>query len=301
MTRLCALLCLLLCLSMLPGMACAQVEPEREGSLTLSLTEADKGLAGVEFSVYRVASVNEGAQFDLLDGLDAGSLDVNRLENAEDWAALADALAGQVASPDGTAVTDAAGNAKLSGLRTGLYLVVGKKTEIDGWTYAFAPFMASVPTRNGDAWQYDAHAEVKYQRTPVICDVQVLKLWEDEGYTKERPDSILVDLYCDGARVQTIELSADNNWSWVFTGLESAHEWSVKEQRVPEGYKVEYSQEGDTLVITNTLTGKPDAEPDIPQTGLTWWPVPVLAIAGAVLFMIGWAMRRKERSEHEQA
>jgi len=85
MTRLCALLCLLLCLSMLPGMACAQVEPEREGSLTLSLTEADKGLAGVEFSVYRVASVNEGAQFDLLDGLDAGSLDVNRLENAEDW------------------------------------------------------------------------------------------------------------------------------------------------------------------------------------------------------------------------
>ena len=38
---------------------------------------------------------------------------------------------------------------------------------------------------------------------------------------------------------------------------------------------------------------------DLPQTGQLWWPVPVLAIAGMVLFLIGWAVRRRDEYDGE--
>lgn len=290
-------LCLLLCLLLLPCMACA----DQQGSIALNVTVEGKGLAGAEFAVYRVAELVNGASFALLPGYDAGGADVNQLDDAAAWAALAQRLAEQVSGAEQTIITDATGRGKLEGIQTGLYLVAGRKAEIDGWTYDFAPFMMSLPGRIGDGWSYDVQADVKHERVPVLCDIQVVKVWKDEGYTKMRPKSIWVDLYCDGEKAYTAELNAANNWSYVWGGLESAHEWSVQEQAVPEGYKAEYAEQNGALVITNTLVKKPAPPPDIPQTGLTWWPVPVLGILGAALFIVGWAMRRKESNEHEEA
>lgn len=39
---------------------------------------------------------------------------------------------------------------------------------------------------------------------------------------------------------------------------------------------------------------EPPAEPKLPQTGMLWWPVPLLACGGLALFMIGWSWRRHE-------
>lgn len=289
------LLCVLLCLLLLPCVASAE-----QGSITLSLTVEGKGLVGAEFTVYRVAALVNGASFVLLPGYDAGEHDVNKLENAEDWAALAERLAGQATSGGIKVTTNESGLAKLDGQEDGMYLVVGKKAEIDGWTYDFAPFVMSLPGKEGDNWSRDVQADVKHEREPVLQDIRIVKLWKDEGYTKQRPGSIKVDLLRNGEKHMELELNAANNWSQTVTGLESIHEWTAKEQ-VPEGYQVEYAWQDDALVMTNTLIKKPAPPPDIPQTGLTWWPVPVLGILGAVLFIIGWAMHRRESIEHEEA
>ena len=37
-------------------------------------------------------------------------------------------------------------------------------------------------------------------------------------------------------------------------------------------------------------TPPPDDPPDIPQTGQLNWPVPVLAVSGMTLFILGWAL-----------
>lgn len=44
-----------------------------------------------------------------------------------------------------------------------------------------------------------------------------------------------------------------------------------------------------------TKPTEPD-KPTLPQTGQLWWPVPLMAIAGLVLFLLGW-LRRKERAD----
>lgn len=41
-----------------------------------------------------------------------------------------------------------------------------------------------------------------------------------------------------------------------------------------------------------TTTEPLPTEPKLPQTGQTNWPVPVLAVSGVLLFMLGWYMKR---------
>ena len=51
---------------------------------------------------------------------------------------------------------------------------------------------------------------------------------------------------------------------------------------------------------TPTSTPRPTPTP-LPQTGLTWWPVPLLAGLGFVMFLLGFVAHRKWRDEHEES
>lgn len=45
------------------------------------------------------------------------------------------------------------------------------------------------------------------------------------------------------------------------------------------------------------VSGEPETK--LPQTGVLWWPVPLLACGGVGLFLIGWAQRRSEEHHEE--
>lgn len=45
--------------------------------------------------------------------------------------------------------------------------------------------------------------------------------------------------------------------------------------------------------------GTPGGGEKLPQTGLLWWPVPLLAMGGVVLLLIGWVRRRRWSAEDE--
>jgi LPXTG-motif cell wall-anchored protein len=50
------------------------------------------------------------------------------------------------------------------------------------------------------------------------------------------------------------------------------------------------------------VPGNPDepGTPALPQTGQFWWPVPLLAAGGMMLFVLGYVMRRRENTHEEQ-
>ncbi len=154
---------------------------------------------------------------------------------------------------------------------------------------------------------------------------KVLKVWRDEGSEAQRPEEIFVELLQDGEVYETIALNAENNWRYTWTDLDSRSRWQVTEEDTPEDYTVSVSREGVTFVMTNTrrittdiedgpvpeggFPGAPGMEiadmpvprsgllpgEKLPQTGMLWWPVPVLACTGMFLFLIGWG-----RSRHEE-
>lgn len=52
---------------------------------------------------------------------------------------------------------------------------------------------------------------------------------------------------------------------------------------------------------TEPTTPPPDDPPDIPQTGQLNWPVPVLAVSGMTLFVLGWALYFDSGRKHHEA
>ena len=71
-----------------------------------------------------------------------------------------------------------------------------------------------------------------------------------------------------------------------------------------EGYTVSITKEGITFLVTNTHdepptepSEPPTEPPDIPQTGMTWWPVPVLAVLGLGLIAVGIVARKETHDE----
>ena len=88
-------------------------------------------------------------------------------------------------------------------------------------------------------------------RTINPVEVSVKKVWEaSEGVV--HPESVEAVLYRDGEEFATVTLSAENDWSYIWSGLTDEYSWSVDEKSVPEGYTKNVTGEGNDFTITNT-------------------------------------------------
>ena len=66
--------------------------------------------------------------------------------------------------------------------------------------------------------------------------------------------------------------------------------YSIKEIDVPKGFTATYSKAGYVFTVTNTST--------LAHTGQLIWPIPVLAMAGLFLIVVGSIILRKTRKEN---
>ena len=93
-----------------------------------------------------------------------------------------------------------------------------------------------------------------------LTDIEVEKVWEDnDDIYQIRPQSLTVALYAGEEQLETVTLDQSNDWKHTFEDYpildqnREEIEYSIKEIDVPEGYKVEYSNEGYKYTITNSL------------------------------------------------
>ena len=84
------------------------------------------------------------------------------------------------------------------------------------------------------------------------ADVSVQKVWNDNGYTIDRPESIDVTLLRDGAPYETVKLNSANGWFYSWDGLTDEYTWTVDEVNVPADYAKTVANNGDMWTITNT-------------------------------------------------
>ena len=163
LSGLCCLLALLVLLGGLSVPACAAgLDPEREGSLCLSLFYEGRPVSGGDLRLYRVGEIElDGADwsFRLLDGLGGGRLD----QKALDSPGLAERLAAEDAleglSFRGT-VFGADGTARFDAVKPGLYLLT-QSSSAEGFAL-IAPILVSLPYyMEGEGYVYDVDASVK--------------------------------------------------------------------------------------------------------------------------------------------
>jgi len=308
------LLALLMAVMLLPAQAMAldAIDTTQKTSLTVQVSPDGKPQKDVEFRLYRVAEVSPHCYFTLSGAFKEYPVDL-RDNDSDDWRALATTLSGYVRtdalSPDAAAKTNETGSVTFVDLPTGLYLLLADRWyDTSTHYYTPAPILISLPNLNTEEqWIYGVTISAKLtpgwdSPTPTYTELSVLKLWNDNN-SEKRPTEIQVELYNDSVLTDTVTLSKANNWQHTWTKLDSKANWFVREKEVSEGYTVSIEQQGNRFVLTNTLPDMPDDpddpgdpdDPKLPQTGVLWWPVPVLLAAGLFFILLGALRRRGER------
>ena len=293
------------------ALAIDPIDTGRETSLTI-----DFAVKGMSFTIYRVAEMTGFGTFTPAKGFDdVISADELTGLDSEGWSALAGTLSGYAGSKKpyvDPQKTGANGMTRFTGLKVGLYLVLGTPYRKDGKDYMAQPSLVALPSRDAkDNWIYRVTVEPKPGRVEHYDEIKVQKVWSD-GQSASRPKEITVKLYVNNRLYGTAKLNAKNNWRYVWdvSGVRQPAVFKVIESPVPSGYRhsIDYTGSyinkcgklGKLITIVNrkhtpVTPSKPGGK--LPQTGLLWWPVPLLAGGGMALFLIGWLRRRRDEEE----
>ena len=125
---------------------------------------------------------------------------------------------------------------------------------------------------------------------------KVHKVWDDKGYENKRPQYITVTLLKNGEEYDTQQISAAGNWEYTWADLPRYDvdgkeiKWSIREGYI-SGYVVNVTQNGNSFVLTNSVN-----KDKLPQTGMLWWPVPLMATVGLAFLLIGEILKKRENN-----
>ena len=303
------------------------IDPDAESSLTISwkpnaASTGETGFAGTPFRAYRVADVNSTVEFTPTEKFQKYGINLSGL-SAQEWLALAVQLAGNAERdsilPDSAGLLGEDGTLTFPGInRTGLYLVVGEKYEEKDKIYSPQAALVSVPDQSGEegSWNYHVTSSLKYFESGKVLNLKVTKIWADAGYSSYRPTSVTVRILCDGEKFADVLLNAANNWTWTLENVDPARNWDVQELSNIAPYTTTYKRyDYDILTsfyITNTRAYSPVTPVSplsfggyvrgvgiggrfLPQTGMLWWPVPILGVLGIACVLIGLKKRGEKR------
>lgn len=280
--------------------AVTTVDTARSGSLKLAYGYDGQPIEGITVRVYRVATISENVEFTLTGAFAELPVEVNRVKTQDEWRQVASTLATYVTTmsipADAESVTDQEGNVSFTELPLGLYLVEGVRAERENGYCQFDSFVISVPNLDEtDQWVYDVVAKPKsafHEVVPQEITYTVNKLWKDEGNTDKRPQNIELEIYRDGVLVETVTLSAENNWTYSWTTVDDGAVWQVLETNVPKGYKVTMEQKEQSFSVINSYKGDEPSAPtgDISNVGLY---LMIMCVAGFGLIWLGVTGRRK--------
>jgi hypothetical protein len=218
--------------------------------------------------------------------------------------------------PCTTSLSDRNGKVEFSNLTEGVYLITGE--EWNNGSYAFTPKAALVEF-SGEEVEITNNYLTRDRTLPgQAITKEVVSIWNDDGSKDLRPQFVTVSLFCDGTLYDQAILNEDNNWRHTWTHLTSASCWQLSGGEAPESYFVELTDEDNEFVLLYNTTEKEgedeseairlavnDTQPVEREetshlTVQLWWPVPLLAVCGVILFCFGVKLYRKQMEYDEE-
>lgn len=281
--------------------AATAVDTSHPGSLCLTYSYDGQSFAGIDVSIYHVADITRYGEYSLSGAFADLPVEVNNIKTQDEWNQVASTLSAYVTAkeilPDGKSTTDENGTVSFGEIPLGLYMVAAVRIEGDTGYYVFDQFMISLPDLDDeDKWVYDVVAKPKsvfqeFEYEDITYHVN--KLWKDEGYAHKRPQSIDLELYCNGTLTETVTLSAENNWNYSWTAKDDGSIWQVVETDVAEGYTVTMEQSEASFTVINSYE-KPEIPPvtgDVSNIDIYLW---IICAAGLGLIVLGVTGRRRK-------
>ncbi len=271
-------LSLVLCFLLGAVRTLADTWPETADDLSIAI---QYGGGSAEFDLYRVADMTENLEFTLSGKFADCPVSLENLDT-EGWKTAAQTLAvyAEKGKAEGTihpvesGTTDENGLLEWKNLETGLYLVLGSKTEDETYTYEPTPLLTALPGWENETWNHQLTLNPKFDKTKKpeqqTTQIEALKIWEDDGQEDLRPESIEVQLLKNGEVYDTQTLNKENGWKYNWDKLPAEFDWSVVEKEVSESYQVTYESEnmedGKRWIIRNKAIVPPTPTPTPSET-----------------------------------
>lgn len=294
------IICLVVCLAMflvssalLISNARGNVQVSNDASLSLTYGHSGTYFKDLEVKIYRVAGMVGNTTFVPEGDFYGIPVELNKIRTQSEWNEVASTLAGYVVSeelvPTKTATTDENGKVYFQDLTTGLYFVEMITVELEDGFCRFDNFVITLPgVDDEDEWIYDVEAIPKssfheYENKEI--EYTISKLWKDDGNRDKRPQSVEIELYCDGVYSSSIALSGYNNWTYTWKSDENVV-WTAVEKNVAEGYTVTVDRNGTHFSVVNTY----DDPPPPPQTGdysTIYLTVAIISMVGVLFLATG--------------
>lgn len=255
-------------------------------------------------------------------GIDISKEDYQKKEKQDEVASFIEergiAPIGQVSSDD---------QGKISYLpkKKGLYAILYSNKKVGTEVYRYSP---SFFIYQESGIEITPKVEVFPQKD--LEKMDLVKVWFKDK-EENRPDQVLVYLYDDGKVVRQAKLSEENLWRSTWTNLDVEKTYALVEA-IPKGYRGEVVEEEGVFYIKNTwLEEQPGEEPTdnneddsaekphkdsdeksdsksedgsnkiskdkekLPQTGLLWWPLPLLLAGGFIFFALSLRENNNEK------
>ena len=294
-----------LCLSWLPGYARAAstaearepISPDKDCSLTIAYRYDGNSFANHPVKLYKIAAVSADFQYSLTEPFANSGLILNDVQSAGEWNVIRSTLEAHILAcgvdAEFTGATDSDGQVCFQGLKPGLYLAITEQVLQNHWIYTFDSALVALPGLGTDVlWQYEVAVTSKSKAIPPAepdeeIEYKVLKLWKGDGGRADRPESIEVEIFRNGASYQIVILSEENHWTYSWKAKDDGSVWKVVERNIPSGYTMTIEERETSFVLTNT---QPPDKPEIPQTGDTsnvMLYFILMIISGCMLIILG--------------
>lgn len=224
------------------------------GSLTLVCENDNAGLAEMTWKIYKVGEKN-GSGYTLAGDFADYPVDLSKImENTDTMTEAASTLSNfavlEGLPPATGGRTNNSGVLTIKSIETGLYLAVGNKLKIGNISYFPTPFLVEIGGNSG--MDVEAHPKFIVKKTlPGATErFMMRKIWANAD-PENIPVSLEVEIYEDGELFDTVQLKAEDNWTYSWDGSADS-EWRVKEVTVPAGCFVMYRNNEVQFVIMNT-------------------------------------------------
>ena len=250
----------------------------KKGTVTVEYvygtTESNRvSIPGARFEIYKVGDIDiDTGEITFSSEYDDANIN---LEASDDEIATTlgnYAVAKEDILPTQESETNEDGKITFVALEQGAYVLVGFKTEYNGYEYGCEPSYFTIPSNKkiisretaneeeeGDELHHDITVYPKLERTKPgeedsLIDLEAIKIWKDENNAYSlRPESITVELWqrnkTDGTKKScgTQVLNEANNWRYVWKDLDSSNfEYYCVEKDVPGDYVVSESSGQDS-------------------------------------------------------
>ena len=270
------------------------LDRSKTGSIQLTLNDAENlPVSGGTICLYEVADLS----------LEDDTLTYVQTEEfcdfSADWDTIDAALAKELAAYVETqgiqgieATVEADGTVFFDELELGIYLLV-QSEESDNYV-AITPFLVTVPLDEDGEWVYEIDAAPK---------VGTVTSSDSEAEDPTEPEETSYSTTTSDTTSETEEPTEPDESSHSTTTSDTTSETEEPTEPDESSHSTDTSSTSnttETTSVTSTFSNTPSDTPSdtssgtLPQTGQLNWPIPVLAVAGILLFAFGWMMQREK-------